>query len=161
MVVVLGPGAGEIGRVVEETVRRAASGAMVRAVVNDLPDSDMASSVRTGLAAIRPDATGVLVFPADHPLVAPATVRSLIDSHRAAPSDVVIPVIGAKRGHPTLFPADFLRVALTEGRTLRDLVRDAGDAVTLLEVDDEGVVLDVDTLEDYRRILGMTRGGAR
>jgi CTP:molybdopterin cytidylyltransferase MocA len=37
-------------------------------------------------------------------------------------------------------------------------VRDAGDTVTLLSVDDEGVVLDVDTMEDYRKILGMTQG---
>jgi len=161
VVVVLGPQAWEIARIVGETAERAAPGSKVGTVVNDAPGSDMAASVRKGLTALRRDVSGVLVFPADHPLVTAGTVRRLIDVHRMVPADIVVPVRQGRRGHPALFPADCLRRELTEGRTLRDLARAAGEAVTLVEVDDEGVVLDVDTMEDYRRIVDIARRGPR
>lgn len=161
MIAVLGPGAGEIGRVVSECAERAGPGSEVRTVINDLPGSDMAASVKKGLAAVRGDASGVLVFPADHPLVSAETVRQLIAAHRACPDAIAIPLNRGRRGHPSLFPTDCLREGLREGRTLRDLVREEGDAVALVEVDDEGIVLDVDTMEDYRRILDIVRGGAQ
>src|SRR6516165_8246034 len=45
----------------------------VTVVRNRSPDSDMAQSVRTGLAAVADSATGVCVALADHPLVRPET----------------------------------------------------------------------------------------
>jgi CTP:molybdopterin cytidylyltransferase MocA len=38
--------------------------------------------------------------------------------------------------------------------TLRDIIRRHFDKVSLLETDDEGTVLEMDTWEDYERILG-------
>jgi len=44
-----------------------------------------------------------------------------------------------------------------ESGTLRDVIRKHSERVLLLPVSDEGVVLDVDTIEDYRRIEMMFR----
>jgi CTP:molybdopterin cytidylyltransferase MocA len=42
---------------------------------------------------------------------------------------------------------------IASGATLRDVIRKNEPLMTLLDVDDEGVVLDLDTVDDYRRIL--------
>lgn len=127
----------------------------VRLVVNDDPASDMAGSVRAGLAAA-PPGVPILVCPADHPLVAPATVAAVL-AEGAASADIIIPTFHGRRGHPALFPRDLIN-ELSSGGTLRDVIARHGDAVRLLAVDDEGVVLDMDTEQDYRELL--RRAGA-
>ncbi len=158
VVVVLGLESEEVALIITETATRADARISVRTVINDVPDSDMAASVRKGVSTVEDDVTGVLVFPADHPLVTAGTVRLIVAAHRSAPGSIIVPVSRGRKGHPTLFPAALLRRSWPEGMTLGDLVRQGGDSVTLLSVDDDGVAADVDTLEDYRRILDMVHG---
>lgn len=123
----------------------------VRLVVNDDPASDMAGSVRAGLAAA-PPGVPILVCPADHPLVAPATIAEVIAGGVSSGGSIIIPTYHGRRGHPAFFPRDLIN-ELSSGGTLRDVIARHGDAVRLLAVDDEGVVLDMDTEQDYRELL--------
>lgn len=132
----------------------ALNGLQVRVVRNRDPDSDMAGSARTGLQDVCENATGVLVCPADHPLVSPDTVRLLLAEHAAAPDRIIIPVYNERRGHPTLFP----RPVISELRffpTLRDLIRHNADRVRLRSVADQGVILDMDTPADYEKLTRL------
>ncbi len=105
-------------------------------------------------AAVRatPDASGWLILPADLPLVRSDTMqrvaRALQQQADAAPAtrQAVVPRFDGQRGHPVGFSA-----ACREG--LQALQGDRGAAavlrectVTLLDTDDEGCVLDVDTV---------------
>ncbi len=119
---------------------------------NEQPDSDMAQSVRAGLSAISPEATGVCIALADHPLVRPETYRTLLDCHAREPGGIHIPVHGGRRGHPTIFPRPVLEeIAFLP--TLRDIIEAHFGRVRSVEVPDPGVALDMDTPEEYRRIL--------
>lgn len=142
--------------VVTGTGRSACSGALwgadVRIVVNDAPDSDMADSVRTGLRALDETCTGVLVCLADHPLVSRTTYRAIINAHRQSPEKIVIPAFKGRRGHPSLFPFPVISDIFFLP-TLRDLVREDDGRVLVVDVPDEGVVLDMDTRDDYRVVL--------
>jgi CTP:molybdopterin cytidylyltransferase MocA len=71
--------------------------------------------------------------------------------HREFPDAIIIPAYNGRRGHPTLFPATVM-AEVAKGLTLRDLIRRETERVRQVEVADEGVVLDMDTMEDYRRI---------
>jgi molybdenum cofactor cytidylyltransferase len=117
-----------------------------------VPDSQMADSVRTGLGAIDDRCSGVLVCLSDHPLIEIGTYKAIINAHREAPDRIVIPVYGGRRGHPTLFPPQAVQ-EIASGATLRDVISKDASRLTLLDVADEGVVLDMDTDDDYRRIL--------
>lgn len=123
----------------------------VKVAVNEDPAGDMASSVRVGREILSPGSDGVIVALCDYPLVTDSTISTLVHAHTVHPGSIVIPTHGGRRGHPTLFPATIL-AELAPGGTLRDLVRCDPCRVDLCDVDDPGILQDMDTPEDYRRI---------
>jgi molybdenum cofactor cytidylyltransferase len=144
IIVVLGPEHREI----EELIRALP---VVRAI-NEQKESEMAESVRTGLKAVSADVTGVLICLADHPLVLPETIRAVVALHRDNPEAIVIPSLNQKRGHPTLFPGSIIKEIFLKN-SLREVVDDNEGKIRYLDVKDEGVLLDMDTTEDYERVL--------
>ncbi len=128
------------------------SGLPVSIVVNDNRDSDMAGSVRVGLASLDQSRSAILVCLADHPLASAETIMSLMRAHQESPDKIIIPAYNGKRGHPNLFPATILQEIFILD-TLRDVVRRDEKRVQVIDVPDEGVILDIDTKEDYERVL--------
>ena len=126
----------------------------VRIVVNPDIDGDMASSVRAGRDVVPADVSGVVVALCDYPLVLSATIEQLILAHAGHPGQIVIPCMDGKRGHPLLFPRSVLD-ELTVDRILRDLVQRDPDRVQYVEVHDPGVLIDMDTPEDYQCICRL------
>lgn len=131
-----------------EEVAGAVSRYPVQVVANEIDSCDMAASVRTGLSRLTSGPTGILVALADHPLVRPATVRSLVNLHGEEPDAILIPVHDGAKGHPTLFPTHLLQ-DIHEMATLRDVISRHRDRVRLVPVTEEGVVMDMDVWEDY------------
>jgi len=150
-------GAGEIVVVISEErsdVAEAVRGYPVRVVVNPEPGGDMASSLRAGRDALTAEASGVIVSLCDYPLVSAGTIASLVVGHEASPGRIIIPCHQERRGHPLLFPRAILS-ELADDQVLRDLVRREPGRIRFLDVDDPGVLIDMDTPEDYHRICEM------
>ncbi|HSB33972.1 MAG TPA: nucleotidyltransferase family protein [Nitrospirota bacterium] len=135
-------------------------GLPVSIAVNETPYSDMAESVRIGLKQIRHYTSSVLVCLSDNPLVSAETVRSILREHQAFPGKIIVPEYDGRRGHPSLFPRNILDEIFT-GVTLRDIVRKDPSRVRPVTVGDEGVVLDMDTREDYEMILNRFQKNVR
>ncbi len=117
----------------------------------------MGYSIGAGVSA-RPDATGWLVLPGDMPLVQPATLLSV--ARELAHHAVVYAQHKGRRGHPVGFSAELYSelVALEGDEGARRLV--ARYAAFGVEVDDPGVLIDVDTqadLESTRRLVSKAR----
>jgi len=123
----------------------------VRIVVNPEEEGDMASSVRSGRAVLSTATSGVIVALCDYPLVTAATIGSLLTAHAESPDCIIIPCHQEERGHPLLFPRAILD-ELSDQLILRDLVRRDPARIRYLTVEDPGVLEDMDTPEDYRRI---------
>lgn len=148
------------GGVAEIVVVIAAEGNLVAAAIQDYPvrivvnpagEGEMASSVRTGRAVLSPHASGVIVALCDYPLVLSATISSLLTAHHESPDRIIIPCHENKRGHPLLFPRSVLD-ELAGHLILRDLVRREPTRLLSHAVNDPGILFDMDTPEDYRRI---------
>lgn len=128
--------------------RRASEEAGVDAILlNPDPSRGMASSIAVGLAALNPAAVDVaLVWPVDHPWVAPATVARILAA--ATRQRIVVPRHAGRGGHPTAFGAT-IWPELLAGHELpegaRHVVRRDPRRVVSLEVDDPGAVRDFDT----------------
>ncbi len=137
-----------------QSVAEAADGYPVRTVVNPAVHGDMASSIRAGRDSLATETSGVIICLCDYPLVSSATIANLIRQHQSAPDKVVIPCHDGKRGHPLLFPRSNLD-RLEPGMILRDLVREHAQMIHHLETDDQGILIDMDTPEDYHRICTM------
>jgi len=135
-------------------VAEAARNYPVRIAVNSHPDGDMASSVRSGRDALSTEVDGVIVALCDYPLVLPATITRLMTEHDSSPGSIIIPCHDRRSGHPLLFPRRVLD-ELSGDLTLRDLVRRDPDRVCRLDVPDPGVVLDMDTPDEYRRVFDL------
>lgn len=132
------------------------SGAVV--VLNREEGTEQVDSLRLALDALDPRVAAVLVLPVDHPLVRPETVAAVLSAYRQGGADIVRPVHRGVGGHPTLlgrslFPALHHGTLPAGAQTVvdgnPDLRRD-------LEVEDAGVVTDIDTPEDYRREVADT-----
>jgi len=141
-----------------DEVATAAASYPVRVVRNAEPDGDMATSICTGRDALPPLATGVVIALCDHPLVRAQTISRLAEEHLRSPESIIIPCHDGRRGHPPLVPRRLLD-DLETPLTLRDLLRDNKDLIHHLELPDDGVLIDMDTPEDYRRIAAMHRPG--
>jgi molybdenum cofactor cytidylyltransferase len=118
---------------------------------NAAPDSDMAASIQVGLAKVSRQTETLLIFPADYPLVAPATIARLLTASEQQPEKIIIPTHLGRKGHPVLFPRPIL-AELANLPTLRDLVRHDPRRLSLLAVEDEAILLDMDTPEEYWRL---------
>jgi CTP:molybdopterin cytidylyltransferase MocA len=130
----------------------ALAGTPARFARNEAADSQMADSVRTGLRRLDAACSGVLVCLADQPLVSAGTCKSIIELHRRAPGKIIIPAFKGRRGHPSLLPFEVIS-EIYFADTLRDVIRRHDDLVVQFETPDEGVVLDMDTWEDYLALL--------
>ena len=142
----------------DKAVQRAIREFPVKLVMNRIPGSDMAESVKTGLSRVSPAMTGIFVFPCDHPLVTPATLGCMIRAFSGRPGAIIVPRYMGRNGHPTLFPRALLEEIGTNP-TLRDIIGKHPDKVYRLDVDDSGIVLDMDTPEDYREVLSRFQNG--
>ena len=117
----------------------------------------MGSSIAAGVAE-RPGASGWLVLPGDMPLVQPQTLRDVAKA--LAQHAVVYAQHRGRRGHPVAFAAELYSelIALDGDEGARRIV--ARYPVHGEEVDDPGVLLDVDTVDDLAQIESRVNSGA-
>lgn len=131
-------------------------GTGVRFVVNAHAESGQFSSVIAGLnAADRPGVHGVLVTPVDVPLVLPGTVRALLTAFASGRAPVVRATYLGRHGHPVIFGRavfDALRRADPDIGAKAVVQAHARDLIDL-EVDDPGVLHDIDGPDDYARVF--------
>jgi molybdenum cofactor cytidylyltransferase len=109
----------------------------------------MGYSIACGVGA-RPDATGWLILPGDMPMVKPETLRAVADAleHHT----VAYAQYRGRRGHPVGFAAElFSELATLSGDegARRLLARYPAHGV---EVDDPGVLIDIDTEADLESL---------
>lgn len=128
------------------------------AVVNENYDRGMLSSLQTGLAALGGAADWTLFALADHPAVRGRTLDRILQACRAAASaPLAIPRFAGKRGHPVALSraiADEL-CALDPAASPQDTMRKHYREALFLDVEDRGVVTDIDRPEDYAALTGQ------
>jgi nicotine blue oxidoreductase len=132
--------------VVDGAVRLDVAGATV--VHNADWESGLASTFRTGLAAVTTDA--VVILPVDTPWLGAESVRRVIAAYEGG-AEVVTGTYGGKRRHPVLLTRrHFANAArLAEGdQGARPFLSAHGDLVVEVPCDDTGSPFDVDLPAD-------------
>jgi molybdenum cofactor cytidylyltransferase len=151
VIVVLGA---HTDRILERTLRPATF------VINPDYRRGQTSSMQCGLRVVPPEAEGVLFTLVDHPAVAPATLDALL----AAPGPdacnplVRVPRHTGRRGHPIWFSRDLIAefLSLPENGAAREIVRSHAAQTGFLDVDDPGILADIDDAAEYGRLTGAT-----
>jgi molybdenum cofactor cytidylyltransferase len=153
-----------VGRPDDEALREEVAAMPLRArfVENPGADAGQLSSVLAGLdAADVPGTRGVLVTPVDAPLVTAATVATLLAVFGSTGAPIVRAVYRGRHGHPVVFSRDVFESLRRADPAVgaKAVLRAHADAIVDVDVDDAGVVGDVDTPEDYRALFGREPAG--
>jgi molybdenum cofactor cytidylyltransferase len=136
-----------------DAVRAALAGALVEVVHNPDWAEGQSTSVRAGLQALPPDTAAAIFLLADQPQISRELLRALVEHYLQTRPPIVAPMIDGRRGNPVLFD----RVTFPD---LMSLQGDAGGRQVFARYPaayvpwlDASLLLDVDTREDYARLL--------
>lgn len=140
-----------------------ASGEEIQAELRDMPlefvnnpdwSIGQSSSIHAGLTALSGGVGGAIFLLADQPRISPTLLRALIEKHANTLAPIIAPLVDGQRGNPVLFDLD----TFTDLQTIRGDI--GGRAifsqypVDWVDWHDESVLDDIDTEEDYQRLLG-------
>ncbi|HET7697719.1 MAG TPA: nucleotidyltransferase family protein [Vicinamibacterales bacterium] len=125
-----------------------------RAVVNPRAADGQLTSLVAGLDAVDgPDVSAALVTLVDVPLVTARTIRGLCTRAAASAAAVIRAVHHGRHGHPVIVKRELFAAlrAADPAVGAKPILRAA--AIEDVEVDDPGVIEDVDTPADYARVI--------
>jgi molybdenum cofactor cytidylyltransferase len=127
--------------------------------VNEGYMSGMLSSVQAGFRALPEDAEAAVVILGDQPFLRVSVVDAVVAAYREGGRGIVIPVFRGRRGHPVLVDMKYRDevLGLDPSDGLRRLMRAHPDDVREVEVDDAGILRDLDTPQDYKGIKDGVR----
>jgi molybdenum cofactor cytidylyltransferase len=137
----------------------------VTVAVNPDPDRGMLSTIQEGIAAlsVRVEGEILLVSPADLPYLQSETVSKLLRKMIETGAPLAVPTFRGKRGHPlAIAPGLIPEIDTLDPNVGLKQLRDRHEAELLeIEVEDAGVMQDVDTPEDYERLTARFHSGDR
>jgi molybdenum cofactor cytidylyltransferase len=123
-------------------------------IVNHYFHTGMFSSVVAGVKGLERSVDAFFVLPVDIPLIRPYTLRLLFQAYQQKKGMIIHPAFQGKRGHPPLVSAHLAdQISNWSGRDgLKGaLVQSEADAIQI-EVPDEHILFDINSLEDYRQL---------
>lgn len=135
-----------------EEIRKALTSSGVRIVVNPDFEKGMYTSIIEGVRNLPASTQAFFVHPVDIPLIRVHTIKTLIRAFQENSARIFYPRFNGRRGHPSLIDAALAQeiIAWKEEGGLRAFLEKRNDLALDVPVADEGILLDLDTMEDYR-----------
>lgn len=124
-------------------------------VVNPEPERGMLSSLQCGLGAVPIISDAVAFSLVDLPALSEATLRRLVIGWKG--ELLRIPQYEGRRGHPVVMAQALVAEFLAETGTAKDVIARHSASTVYIDVADPGVVEDVDTRDDYLRLVGRNQ----
>lgn len=123
----------------------------VRIVENTDYAKGMFSSVKKGVSAVVDD---FFLIPGDYPSISPTTLKQLLKGK----GDLRVPLYKGRRGHPIFISSKLIEPLLNHpDESNLKVFRDQYE-VEYIEVSDHGVLMDVDTIDDYQFMKNRVEG---
>lgn len=145
---------------VEKIVSAAQTMYPVHSVFNEgFYEGEMLSSIQCGLRGFTPPTlshkereAAALIALGDQPQVRERSVRRVCEMFKETGSPLVVPSYHMRRGHPWLVERSLWDeiLAMRAPQTPRDFLNAHAEEIRYVEVDDAGILADLDTPEQYR-----------
>jgi molybdenum cofactor cytidylyltransferase len=141
-----------------EEMRQKISDLPVQVVINPDYKQGQLSSLTTAIRSIEAGndlerVDGILVHLVDHPYINADLVNLMIDRFYETQKLIVVPRYQDRRGHPVIFSkalfGELLAAPLDRGA--KTGVHAHRDETLEIETEDQGVLIDIDTPEEYRK----------
>lgn len=139
-----------------ENIQEAVKGLPVQVIQNIAWNEGQASSVRKGIESLPGETGGAIFLLVDQPQIPVPLIRRLVNEHALTLAPVIFPQTGGRRANPVLFDRiTFNALSVLEG--------DIGGRKVFSQFQtrsipwlDESILLDVDTPEDYAKLMELT-----
>lgn len=132
-----------------------------RFVINSEWENGQVTSFQTALRGIGDSPDAVLFTPVDYPSIDPTTVAAVVNAWLKAGEGTLFvrPRYAGRRGHPVLFDAQLVSefLALPLEAKARDVVHKYVDRTVYVDVEDPGIIRDVDDRLAYDDILAIPK----
>ena len=117
----------------------------------DYAATEMVDSAKIGLSYLQDKCGRVLFTPVDIPLFTAATVEALL----RAPAPLALPTTQGRCGHPILLSGELIPQVLADNGPggLRGILSRLPLSPVQIPVNDPGILMDADTMEDYDTLL--------
>jgi molybdenum cofactor cytidylyltransferase len=127
-------------------------------VDNPEPETGPIASLRAALHGLQPvQPHAILVWPVDLPHVRVSTVERVMEAQRRTGAPVVVPTFAERRGHPVIWGSqvfqDLLENPLATREGARAVLHLHEQQIVAVPVDDPAVIDQVNTPEDYERLV--------
>jgi len=137
-----------------ETIRESLTSFDGIIIVNDEWERGQLSSIIAGIKNLdRTNCLGVLICPVDHPMISSELVKRLLAAFHQTKKKIIIPEYHGRKGHPIVISSELFpeinNASLEIG--LREVVHAHKNDIELVSTEEEGVIVNIDTPEDYRR----------
>ena len=126
----------------------------VKIIYNPDYSQGISTSIKKGiehLLAVYPDTGAAAIFLGDMPFIKVLTINQLLAQYKRSNGLIVAPSCKGRRGHPVLFDqalfAELLKLNGDVGA--KQILKEFNDSSSMVEVDDPGILIDLDTWEDY------------
>lgn len=162
-----------------DRLRRVLAEKPVTLVENPDYTEGMSTSIRAGLRCISPRSKGAMICLTDQPLLEPADLNRLIGALEAETEtsaagtgggpehggangkSIVVPIYQGQRGNPVLFAISHRNEVMAARGPVggcRGIVKRYPGAVLSVEMENDHILHDIDTPEDYRALQAARAG---
>lgn len=138
-----------------EEMRRKISDLPVTILINHDYKQGQLSSLQVAIRHLESSGgpvDGILVHLVDHPYIEAKLVNLMIDRFYETKKLIVVPRFQDRRGHPVIFARALFSELLAAGtdQGAKPVVHAHRDDTLEIDTDDKGVLIDIDTPEEYR-----------
>lgn len=120
---------------------------------NPTPEKGMLSSLKIAIEKLPDQCEGFILALVDHPAVQASTYSELVRAASQNPDRIIIPKFFGSKGHPVFFGKrffnDLMKTPEQEGARL--VVHQQMQNVHYLDVEDEGILYDIDTQQELNK----------
>ena len=140
-----------------DKIRRELNEFPLNFVYNPNFSEGMTTSIKYGVKVVSHECDGLLICLGDMPFINTSEINKLIHAYAKnrikGEGLIVVPVFKRQRGNPVLFSIEFRNDILEHKKEsgCKEVIMKNSDSVMEIEMDDDNMLLDVDTLEDYQR----------
>jgi len=134
----------------------------IKTVYNPRYCQGMSTSMAKGLEKVNPDSELIMIALADQPLIKPATYNMLMNHANKSEKGITIPFYRGKKGNPIVFHRRYLKELAGSTGDIggRQLLKRNPEDILKLEVDDRGVIANINTAADYENLLQLFKEGS-
>jgi molybdenum cofactor cytidylyltransferase len=126
-----------------------------KVVINEEYEKGMSSSLKKGVLNISKDSEAFAIFLADMPLIKEESIEKVINEFNERSCLIVAPIFNKVIGHPVIFHRNLIpEIINLEGDIgAKKVIEKYKDEASFIEIDDEGVLIDIDAPKDLEEVL--------